>query len=118
MALRGLNQDRLAVAAGVSQASISRYRSGAVERMPHEIVVRLEQALGVPPGALSVDPIPTPSLQAFLDSDLARSLQPPLSESERLMLCVTQWYAPGEEPTIAAWFQLVIARRGLQRTHE
>lgn len=114
MDARGVTQAQLAAASGVAQPTISRYKTGDVQNMPHRIVVALERALGVPPGALSVDPVPGPSLQRFLDSDLARALQPPLSEPERLMLTLTGWYANGEEPTIAAWYQLVLARRSLQ----
>lgn len=111
-----LNQVEAGERCDVSQSTINKLESGKRFRPSTSIVRKLERGLRLPPGALETDPEPSPSLQAFLDSDIARSLEPPVSADEALWLAVLRWHYPDdEEPTMRAWLHLLEAHRGLRR---
>lgn len=115
MAALGLTAKEVSERSGLSKASLSRYLSRQRTRIALQDIRKLEEALGVPYGSLESDQQMPPSLAAYLETELAKEWQPPLSDQEILLLILSRWYAPGEEPTATAWHDVIRARRNLRK---
>lgn len=114
---RGLTQGELASRAGITQSAVSQIESGARPN-PNIMTLRLlERALGDPPVRLAYELVAPErshaSLQRFLQTSLAASLNIAGDEVEDLKCCV--WYGEHEEPSDEAWYDFVRLRRRVRR---
>ncbi len=111
----GLTQVELAQKSHTSQSVISMIERGERPHSGADTVARIEDALGIPRGALSDEIEPHPTLTEFLNSQVAKDLN--VTPEECRILRYVRWYSSsaGEEPTVHSWSMLLQARRALRR---
>lgn len=102
------SQSKLAKASGVPQPTISRIENGTIIKVGQDTLEALLAVLSDLNVSLVATRTNPESLQRFLDSDLAKSLD--LTEADHRDLHFV-WYAPDEDPSPLDWLNYVRLRR-------